>query len=133
MRDSDELVLLLLKRLLDLIELWTVANWGLQLRGLDAVGLKAVGEAVSEVAGVKDKDLIAGLGEVGCHLVPAEGAAAGDDKGLRGRIGGLEELAEHGESLAESVYEGHADVRFTVRHRLGSGVSRGNWKGMSYL
>jgi hypothetical protein len=43
---------------------------------------------------VQDKDVIAGLGKVGGDLVPAEGAGAREDEGLRGRISRLEELAQ---------------------------------------
>jgi hypothetical protein len=59
---------------------------------------------------VQDEDLIAGLDQVGGDLIPSEGAGAGDDNGLRGRVGGLEELAQVLEDLAEAVYKGLADM-----------------------
>jgi hypothetical protein len=60
-RDCEDLVLLLLESLFDLVKLWSVADWRLQLCDLDTVCLKAVGERVGEVASVEDKDLVARL------------------------------------------------------------------------
>jgi hypothetical protein len=108
--DGNHLVLLVLERLLDLVELRPVTNWRLELCHLDAVRLEAVGEGIRKVAGVQDEDLIAGLDQVGGDLIPSEGAGAGDDNGLRGRVGGLEELAQVLEDLAEAVYKGLADM-----------------------
>lgn len=109
--DGKDLVLLLLERGLDLVQLRAVADGRLQLCGLHAVGLQAVGERVGEVAGVQDEGLIAGLAQVGSNLVPAQGAGAGDDEGLRRWVRRLEELTQVGEDLAEDVHEGLANVR----------------------
>lgn len=70
-RDGDELVFLLLERLLDLWELWTAADGRLELCHVRAVGLEAVGKGVGEVPGVQDEGVVAGLGEVGGYEVPA--------------------------------------------------------------
>ena len=112
--DGDELVLLLFQGLLDGVELWAVANWRLELCHLAAVGLEAVGKAVGKVAGVQHQHVVAWLGQVGGDLVPAQGTATVDDEGLRGGVGGLEELAEHGQALAKDLDEGHADMRLAV-------------------
>lgn len=92
--DGQDLVLLLLQCLLDLVQLWAVADGRLQLCRLCAICLEAVCKGVGKVTGVQDKDVIAGLGKVGGDLVPAEGAGAREDEGLRGRISRLEELAQ---------------------------------------
>jgi hypothetical protein len=91
--NRDDLVALLLQRLLNLVELRSVADGSLELSDLGAVCLKAVGERVGKVACVQDEDLITRLGQVRGDLVPAECAGAGDDKGLSGGVGCLEELA----------------------------------------
>jgi hypothetical protein len=54
MCDSQDLVFAFLQCLLNLIELWPVANFGFQLRDLDTICLKAVGERVGKVSGVED-------------------------------------------------------------------------------
>lgn len=125
--DGDGLVLLLLQCLLDLIELWAVANGGLELSGLDTVRLETVCEAVGKVTGVEDEDIIARLDQVGGDLVPAEGAGSRDDKRLGGGIFGLEELPEHLESLAEGLDKGCSDVGLAVVQYasvMGSGKTR---------
>lgn len=76
MRHRDHLVLVLLERLFDLRQLRTVPDGRFQLRDLDAVGLEAIGKGVCEVAGVKDEDVVAGLHQVRCHEVPAQGAGS---------------------------------------------------------
>ena len=113
MCDCDDLVLLLLEGLLNLVKLWSVANRCLQLCNLGTVCFEAVGERVGEVSSVKYEDLITRLSQVGGDLVPSECAGAGDDEGLRSRVGGLEELAEVLENFAEAVDEWLANVRFT--------------------
>ena len=112
--DGDELVVLLLQSLLDLVQLRSVANGSLELCCLDAICLEAVCERVGKVTSVQDKDVIAGLCEVGGDLVPAEGAGAGENEGLRGRISRLEELAQVGEDVAEGVDEWLADMGFAA-------------------
>lgn len=109
----EDLVFLLLESLLDLVKLRSVTNGGLQLCDLGAICVKAVGERVGEVASVKNEDLVPGLSEVGSDLVPSECARARDDKGLRGWIGGLEELAQVLEDFAEAVDKWLANVGFT--------------------
>lgn len=112
--DGQDLVLLLLECFLHLIELWSVADGCLQLCGFCAICFEAVGKRVGKIASVQNKDVIARLGEIRGNLVPAEGARAREDEGLRGRVGGLEELAQVGEDVAKCVDEGLADVRFAV-------------------
>jgi hypothetical protein len=80
--DGNHLVLLVLERLLDFVELRPVADGRLELCHLDAVCLEAVGERVGKVASVQDKHFVAGLDQVCGDLVPTEGAGAGDDNGL---------------------------------------------------
>lgn len=109
--DSQELVLLLSEGLLDFVQLRTVANGCLELSGLDTVCLEAISEAVGKVAGVEDEDIISGFGQVGSDLIPSEGTRARDDEGLRGGVLGLEQLAEHGQGLAERLDKGCAYVR----------------------
>ena len=122
--DSQKLVLLLLERLLDFVELWSLTNGGLELGGLHAVRLQAVGERVGKVSSVQDESLVARLGKVRGDLVPAKGSGTGNDKGLRGGIGGLEELPQAREDLAEGVYKGLADVRLAVSVSGGACTSR---------
>lgn len=90
--DSNDLVLLLLERLLHGIELWSVADRSLQLRGLRTVGLQGVSEGVGKVARVEDQRFLAWLDQVRGHLIPAEGAGARHDEWLRGWVCSLEEL-----------------------------------------
>lgn len=52
MGNSEDLVLLLLQRRFDLVELWPVANGRLELCGLDTICLEAVGKRVGKVASV---------------------------------------------------------------------------------
>ena len=127
MSDGNDLVGLLLERLLNLVELWAVANRGLELGGLDAIRLEAVGEGVGKVARVQDKDVVAGLDQVGSDLVPSEGAGAGDDKGLGGGIGSLKQAAQVLEDLAEGGDEGRTDMRFAANacQRCMGGECRG--------
>jgi hypothetical protein len=70
---------------------------------------------------VQDEGLVARLAQVSSDLVPAKGARAGDNEGLRGGVGGLEELAQAGEDLAEDVDEGLADVRLAVAAQVSNG------------
>lgn len=103
--DSQQLVLLLLQCFLDLWELWTVSNGGLELSHIRAVDAEAFCERIAEVASVKDEDVIAWLGEVGGDKIPAQSSGAGDNQGLRCWIGGLEKFAEHRQGLAEGFNE----------------------------
>ena len=109
-RHRQELVLLLPQRGLHVRQLGPVPDRRLKLRGPHAVRLEAVGERVREVARVQDQHVLVPLRQVGRHQVPAQGAAAGDDERLGVRPHGLEQLAEHGEGVAEGVHERHADV-----------------------
>lgn len=52
MGDSQDLVLILLQRRFDLVELWSFANGRLELCGLDAICLETVGKRVGKVASV---------------------------------------------------------------------------------
>ena len=112
--DGDELVFLLLESLLDLVQLRTVANGSLELSSLDTICLETIGEAVGKVASVQDQDIITRLGEVGSDLVPSKGTGTGDDEGLRRGVLSLEELAKHGQGLAECLDKGCADMRLTA-------------------
>lgn len=112
--DGEDLVVLLLEGLLDLVQLGSVANGSLELCCLDAVCLEAVREAVREVASVQDENIIVLLGQVGSNLIPAESSRAVDHKGLAVGVGGLEELTEHGENLAEALDERWRGMRLAV-------------------
>lgn len=122
MCNCDDLVLLLLEGLLNLVKLWSVTNRCLQLCDLGTVRLEAVGERIGEVTSVKDEDLIASLSQIGGDLIPSECAGAGDDKGLRGRVGGLEELAQVLEHFAEAIDERLADMGFTTDDQHSKGM-----------
>lgn len=114
MGDGQDLVLLLLEGLLNLVQLRAVSNRCLELGCLDAVGLKAVCEAVGEVAGVQDEGLVAPLRQVDGNLVPAECTRTADHERLAVGVGGLEELPEHGQGLAEAVDERNGGMRLAV-------------------
>ena len=64
----------------------------------------------SDFAQFVDRDILAGLDKVGGHQVPAEGTRARDNKRLRGRVGGLEQLPEHRQRLAKGRDESGPDV-----------------------
>lgn len=113
--DGNDLVLLLLERLLNLWELWAGANWCLELGDVCAVDAEAVCEGVAEITSVKDEDVVSWLGEVGGDKIPAEGSRARDDEWLGVFRGGLEEFAEHGEGLAEGLDECWRSVRFAMK------------------
>lgn len=76
MRYGDDLVLLLLQGLLDLGELRTSANRPVELGNRGAVGGKAVGEGITEVACAQDKRVLAGLDEVCGDNIPTQGPGA---------------------------------------------------------
>jgi hypothetical protein len=113
-RNSQELVLLLSQRSLDLIQLWTVADWSFELRSLNTVCFEAVGKRVGKISSVQDQHFLARFSKVRGNLVPAQCARAGDDQGLGGGVGRLEELAQVGQHLTEGIYKRLADVRFAV-------------------
>jgi hypothetical protein len=115
MRDRENLILLLRERLLDLGELGTPSDGAVNLSHGGAVRGQAVGEAIAKVPRAKHQGVLARLDEVGGYEVPAQGAGARDDEGLRGWVGCLEELAEHGEGLAEGGDEAGADMALTGR------------------
>ena len=114
--DGDDLVGLLLQGLLDLLKRGALADGGLDLRGVGAVGFQARGEGVGEVAGVQDEGVLTLLDQVGGDDVPAEGTTAGDDDGLSGGVGGLEELPHHAQSLTEGLDEGGADMALPMNN-----------------
>jgi len=113
-RHGEDLVLLLLEGLLDVRDLRPPANGPVELGDVGAVGAQAVGEAVAKVAGAQDKGILTGLDEVDGDEVPAEGARAVDDEGLRRGVGRLEELAQQGEGLAKGGDEAGSDVALAV-------------------
>ena len=115
---GDHLVLLGLEGLLDLGQLRPATHGvGGQLGHFGAVCLEAVGEAVAEVAGAEDQHVLAGLDQVGGHNVPAQGAGARDDEGLRRGVGGLEELAQHRDGVAEGGDEAGSDMGLAARRK----------------
>lgn len=114
--DGEELVGLGLEGLLDLLEGGAVSDGGLELGGIGAVGLQASGEGVGEVAGVQDESVLVLFDQVGGHHVPAQGATAGHDEGLRGGVGGLEKFADEGEGLSEGLDEAGASVALAVKY-----------------
>ena len=109
----DELVGLLLQGLLDLLEGGTLADGGGEVGDVGAVGFEALAEGIAEVASVEDESILTPLDQVGGDKVPSEGSAAGDDEGLSGRGGGLEELAGESQGLAEDLDEAGCDVALT--------------------
>lgn len=112
--DGDGLVALLGQRLLDLGQLGPGAHGRLELGHVGAVHAQAVGKAVAEVAGPEHEDVLAGLDQVGSHEIPAQRARAGDDEGLGGGVGGLEELAQHRQRLAEGCDKARANMALAV-------------------
>ena len=62
---------------------------------------------------MQDEDFVARLDEVCGNEVPAKCSGAGDDEGLRGGRGCLEEFAEQCEGFAKGGDEGGADVGLT--------------------
>lgn len=113
--DGNDLVLLLLERLLNLWQLWAGANWCLELGDICAVDAEAVCKGVTKVTSVKDEGVVSWLAEVGGDKIPAEGSRAGDNEWLRVFCGGLEEFAEHGEGLAEGLDECWRSVRLAMK------------------
>jgi hypothetical protein len=96
MCDGQDLVLLLLQRSLDLVQLGAFANRGLELRRLHTICLEAVGERICKVPSVQHEHFVAGLGKVCGNLVPPQCTGTGNNEGLGGGVGGLEELAQVG-------------------------------------
>lgn len=94
MGKCDNLVGLLLESLLDLLQGWALADGSLQVGDVGSVGLEALTEGVAEVAGVQNEGVLATLDQVGGDKIPAESTTAGNEEGLRGGRGRLEELAE---------------------------------------
>lgn len=112
--DSKELVVLRGQGLLDLVKLGSGAGSGLDLSNDRSIGGQAVGEAVAEVAGLKNEDIVTGLDEVSGNEIPSESTGTGDDEGLRGRVGSLEELPELRKRVAEDRDEAGSDMALTV-------------------
>lgn len=61
-----------LECLFDLANRRPVSKRSLQLINLGSVGLEALGEAVTKIAGVEDKRVLSGLNKVGRDHVPSE-------------------------------------------------------------
>ena len=114
MGECDELVGLLLESLLDLLQRGALADGGGEVCDVGSVGLEALAEGIAEVAGVEDEGVLATLDQVGGDKIPSEGSATGDDEGLRGRVGGLEELAGESQGLAEDLDEAGSDMALTA-------------------
>ena len=108
--DGDHLVLLLRQRLLDLGKLGALANGGLELRDVGAVDLEAVGKAIAKVAGTENQNVLTRLNQVGGNDIPAKSSGSRNNEGLRSGVLGLEELAQHGQGLAESRNESRANM-----------------------
>jgi hypothetical protein len=119
-RNSDDFVLVLLQRFLHLILLRSVANRSLQLGSIGAVGLEAIGKRIGKVSRVEDQNVVSGLCQVRCHLIPAQCPGSGNDEWLRCGIGGDEELPEQCERFAKDVDKGHADMRLTIHGLISS-------------
>lgn len=114
-RDGQQLVVLGLEGGLDLGELGAAADGGLELGDVGAVDAEGVSEAVAKVAGAEDEGGVALLDQVGTDDVPTQGAGAGDDERLGGRVGGLEELAQAREDIAEDGNKRGADMALAER------------------
>lgn len=112
--DCDDLVGLGLEGLLDFIEGGAVADGGAEVVDVGAVGLQTGTEGVTEVTGVKDESILTALDQVGGDEIPSEGTATGDNEGLGGGVGGLEELASQSDGLTEDLDETGSDVALTV-------------------
>jgi hypothetical protein len=74
---------------------------------------------------VQDQDIIPRLGQVRGYQVPAKSTGAGDDKRLRGRISGLEELPQHGEGFPKSGDEGRTNVALAITQYVSLMSNRG--------
>lgn len=111
---GDDLVLLLLESLLNLVRLRAAADGTGQLGDVGTVGSQAVGETVTEVTSGQDESVLTRLDQVDGDHVPTQGARAVDDEWLRLGVGGLEELAQHGEGVSEGRDEGRSDVGLAV-------------------
>lgn len=95
MGECDDLVRLRFQGLFDFLQGWTLADAScLQVCDIGSVGLEALTEGVTEVAGVEDECVLAALDQIGGDEVPAEGSTAGDEEWLCGFVGGLEEFAD---------------------------------------
>lgn len=113
MCEGDELVRLLLQGCLDFLERGAITDGRLEVRHVGTVCLETLAEGVAEVAGVEDEGVLATLDQVGRDKIPPECAASGDDEWLRGGAGGLEELADKSQGLAEDLNEARSDVALT--------------------
>lgn len=121
--DGKELVLLLRKGLLDLGELRAAAGLGRDLGNVGAVDLEAVGEAIAKVTGAENESILTRLDQVGGDKIPTKGAGAGQDERLSGRVRGLEQLAQHGQGLAEDSDEARTDMALAVvTHGVKDGI-----------
>jgi len=112
--DCDDLIGLGLEGLLDFVEGGAVANGGAEVVDVSAIGLQAGTEGVTEVAGVQDESILTTLDQVGGDEVPSEGTATGDNEGLGGGVGGLEQLASQSDGLTKDLDEAGSDVALTV-------------------
>lgn len=87
---GDELVLLLLERLLDLVELRSTAHGPSDGGDLGAVGGEAIRECITKVAAAQNENVLAWFHQVDGNNVPTQSAGTVDDEGLRSWVGGLE-------------------------------------------
>ena len=119
MGEGDHLVWLLLQGLLDLFQGGALADGSLQVCDVGAVGLETLAEGVAKVAGVEDEGVLAALDQVGGDKIPAKSSTSGDEEGLCGWGGGLEELADESQCLAEDLDEAGSDVALTGGELVG--------------
>lgn len=117
--DGDDLVGLLLKGLLNLLERGAFADGGLELGGIGTIGFQAGSEGVGEVTGVQNQGILTLLDQVGGHDIPAESTTTGDDERLSSRVGGLEEFPDHGQGLSEGLDETGGDMALTGSQEIG--------------
>lgn len=94
MCEGDDLVRLLLESLLHFLERRAIADGCLKVGDVSTICLEALAEGVAEVSGVKNEGVLPALDQVGGDKIPAQCAASGDDEGLRGGVGRLEDLAD---------------------------------------
>ena len=105
-------------------QLWSVANWGLQLFGLRAIRLQAICQRVSKVASMQHQYIFTGLDEIGRDKIPPKCTTAREDEGLGAWVGCLEHITQEGEGLPEGVHERLSNVGLSiVGHGLGDLVT----------
>lgn len=70
-------------------------------------------------------DVLSGLNKVNGSSVPAEGSRTGDEHGLA--LGGVEDLPQHADAVAEDGDERRRDVR-----HAGGGIGTEDWMGQRH-